>query len=335
MCGDQLRKWVVLVVCLCGGAVAVEANEPAAEPNEPWIAAEHLMAGWQSMALTTRYFSPEGPSGNKTPQRSVSFAGRIDVLDPNGLIGLSEVATNAKALDELGDPIDTTRVSQYPILYLPVRYSTKIQLGTGQRITSPVPYNFTIDMTMGRGAPFPLMFSRLEWSVSALLTDNLQPIDIAFAPTADWVPLTPGLEIFVEEAVVKEGQYSYRIKARYDPNEVTYLDARSKPAGFMGRSSEAPYSWPTNIRPLPEMIVTSIDIVDANGVPVWQQSTGGRSEGSSGGFSDSDGWRIATRSGNGFCAKCGQAAFIRHVIAFRPYNRELQFVLENVPVPTE
>ena len=330
MCGNLLVRWLVPIACVCGVAGAGEpAPGPVADANETWLVADHLVADWQFMALTTRRYNPAGPvSANKTPHRYLSFAGRVDVIDTGGLIGLSELATDAQAFDELGNPIDTTRVSQYPTRYTPLRYSTTIQLGTGYRITEIVPYEFTIDMTMERNAPFPLMLSRLEWSMSALLSDDFETIDITFAPTADWIELALGLEILVEKAIAAEGKYEYRIQARYDPNEVTYLDARDRPAGFMGRRSEAPYSWPTNIQPVPKMIVTAIDVVDANGTSLPRS-------GGSGGFDDSGGQRIVTRSADGFCPTCGNAAFIRHVIAFDPYDRKLQFVLENVPVPTE
>jgi len=329
MYGDLFGKWFVLLVCTYGVTAAGAPNEPVADVNEPWIVAEHLLPDWQSMALTTRLYNPGGPASvNRTPQRSLSFAGRIHVIDAGGLIGLSELATNAKAFDEIGNPVETTRVSQYPTRYTPLRYSTAIQLGTGNRIVSVVPYEFTIEMTMVRGAPFPLMLSRLEWSMSALLSDDFEAIDIPFAPAADWIELAPGLEILVEEAIVTEGRYDYGLKARYDPNKISYLDARERPAGFTGRRSEAPYSWPTNIQPFPELIVTAIDVVDANG-------NGLSSSGSSGGYNDVGGQRTATHTGTGFCSQCGDAAFIRHVIAFKPYNQQLPFVLENVPVPTE
>jgi hypothetical protein len=326
MCGDLLRKSLVLVGCVCGVVTAAEPTESVPEANEPWVVAEHLMSAWRSMALTTRYYNPGAAPVIGTVQRSISFAGRVDVIDSSGLIGLSEVATNAKAFDELGNPIETVLASQSPRSYTPLRYSTTLQLGTGKRIISIVPFEFTIDVTMERNAAFPLMLSRLEWSMSGLLSDDFGAIDIPFARTSDWIELAPGLEVLVEEAVMSDGKYSYRMKARYDRNRISYLDARDRPAGFAGRVSERPYSWPS--RAFPEMIVTAIDVVDANGIALSRS-------GGSAGFSDSGDQRVATRTCSGFCSQCGNAAFIRHVIAFKPCNRELQFVLENALVPTE
>jgi hypothetical protein len=172
------------------------------------------------------------------------------------------------------------------------------------------------------------MLSRLEWSMAALLSDAFEAVDIPFAATDDWIELVPGLEVLVEEASVSEGRYTYRMKIRYERSRVSYLDARDRPSGFIGRASDAPYSWPSDA--FPEMIVTAIDVVDAEGNSVWG---GSGSMGTGRGFDDFGDQRIVTQHGVGFCPTCDQAAFIRHIIAFEPYRRHLQFVLEDVLVP--
>jgi hypothetical protein len=83
------------------------------------------------------------------------------------------------------------------------------------------------------------------------------------------------------------------------------------------------------------MIVTAIDVLDAERNSVFTQSPGRLTLTGGTNFHDSGGQRIVSQQYTGTCSECGKAAFIRHVIAFKPYNRELQFVLENVPVPTE
>ncbi len=329
----RVSQLFVLVVWAWSATAAVKAaSEPVADGNEPWIVAEHLAPGWRSMALTTRYYNPLDPaSAEKALRRSLSFAGRIDVVDPNGLIGLSEVAADALAFDETGSELRVARVSQSLPSYKPLKYSTTWRVDLGQRTTSVVPYEFSIDMSMTLGAPFPVMLSRLEWSMAALLGDAFEAVDIPFAATDDWIELVPGLEILVEEATVSEGRYKYRMKARYERKRISYLDARDRPSGsVVGRASDVPYSWPSNA--FPEMIITAIDVVDAKGNSVWEQRTGSSSTGVSIGFEDSGDQRIVTRDGVGICSVCDQAAFIRHVIAFEPYHRDVQFVLENVLV---
>ena len=341
MCGDLFRKWLVLVVCVCGVAAAGEPNELVAEANEPWIAAEHLAPGWESMTLATRLFNHEIPIDRPMPpRRSLSFGGWMYVIDPNGLIGLSEVVKSAKVFDEVGyriqveyTPQATTRYGpplQGPS-YQPLEYRTKVDADTKLRIASPEPFNFTIDMSMGYNAPFPLALSRLEWSMSALRSDHIEAIDIPFAPTGNWTELVPGLEVLVEQATVEEGKYRYRMKTRYDPNRISYLDVRDSPPCYTGHGPDVPYSWPWHA--YPEMIVTAIDMLDAEGNSVTTQSTEYRISGGTT-FKDSGGQRIVTQQYTGTCSECTKAAFIRHVIAFKPYNQDLQFVLENVPVPT-
>jgi hypothetical protein len=224
MCGGLSKKWLALVVCTCGVAAA---GEPAPELNKPWIAAEHLTPGWESMALATRYFNPEIPTTRPMPpSRSISLTGRMYVIDPNRLIGLSEVTKNAKAFDEADCRIEVVSASQAgcPLQgpsYQPLEYSLRWEAE---------PFHFTIDMSMERNAPFPAVLSRLEWSMSALLSDHIEAIDIPFAPTADWTELVPGLEVLVEQATIGQGEYSYRMKARYDPNRISYLNVKDEPS---------------------------------------------------------------------------------------------------------
>jgi hypothetical protein len=321
-------------IYLLGDGVAGDPNEPAPpDVNAPWDPATHLTAGWRSMKLSTELCNPAEPELSQIPPvRSLTFTGRIHVVDPNGLIGVSEVAADALAFDEAGKQLAAVRVSHDPPSYKPLRYARTIWAPTGELRISIVPYNFSIDMSMEPNAPFPVALGRLEWSTSVLLSDHFEVVDIPFVPTDDWIELTPGLEILVEKVVVQEGKYSYQMKARYDRNRVSYLDVRDRPPGRPAGREEMLYSWPSQA--LPEVIVTAMDIVDAKGTSVYDASTGLSTRGYGGSFSDSGDQRTATRDGLGYCSACGAAAFIRHVIAFQPYSRQVRFVLQDVPVPS-
>jgi hypothetical protein len=320
-------------IYLLGGGVAGDPNAPGPpDVNEPWDPATHLAAGWRSMTLSTELRNPAECEWAQTPPvRSLSFGGLIRVVDANGLVGVSETAVDALAFDETGKQLETVAPLPSSPLYRPLIY-TVAWLSDGRQKVSIAPYSFSINVSMGSNAPFPLVLSRVEWSMPVLLSDRFETIDIPFAPTTGWIEMTPGLEIFVEEAVVQEQTYRYRIKVRYDRNNVTYLDARDRRAGFIGRLSEQPYLWSSQT--LPEIVVTGIDVVNAEGQSVWGGSTGSRSMGTSGGFTDSGNQRTATHGGSGYCSTCGTAAFLRHVVAFKPYSRQVRFVLENVPVPS-
>lgn len=327
MFSDALRRGFVLLVCACGVAAA-------GEPNEPWIAGEHLAPGWEAMLLSTRHYNRELPAAQaKVPERFLSFEGRIEVVDPNRLVGLSTFAARPTAFDESGNRIVTTLVTQRPIPYAMLMYDTDQDADGGQRTIHIEPFNFTVEMWMEDNAPFPTAISRLEWGMSALLSDHFEAFDIPFGPSGDWIVLTPGLEVLVEKAVVREGTYNFQMKARYDLNETTYVGMKKQFSGHTGSVADLPYSWPDRTWPL--MIVTRVDVLNAEGQSVSAQSTGRLTEQLSFSLADSGNQRTLTWNQVGRCSACGEAAFIRHTIAFAPYEQEAQFVLENIPVPTE
>jgi len=264
--------------------------------------------------------------------------GRIaQAIDPGleqavgGIVGVDlEVVDD----DEAGNRIlvEGTTSYGYPSMpsYQPLRYSTTLWAPTGEVTVSIRPYSFSIDMLMGYDAPFPLMLSRLEWTMSVLLSDTFITVDIPFVATTDWVELTPGLEVLVEEATVSEGKHSYRLKARYNPDKILYLyatDRTSSPSEPLGSSPDT-YRWSGQTPP--EVIVTAIDVLDANDNAIWRYSGGTRTIGGS--YGSSSDTRII---GSGKCPDCDRAAFIRQTIALKPYTQDVRFVLENVPVPTE
>ncbi len=336
MCGDLLKTWLALVVCTCGVAAAGEPNEPVGEPNKPWITAEHLTAGWESIALTTRHFNKDSPEHRMdSVLRSMSLEGRIEVIDPNGLIGLAEIAMDASAFDESGKRIPTARISQSAPPYKPLRETITVWVPTGERIVGFAPFTCSIDM-LESDAPFPPVLGKVEWSMAALVSDTFKVVDVPFAVSDDWIELAPGLDVLVEQAVAKNGRYEYRTKTRYDPNRVQYLHVGkdvSRPRSLAEIRDREDYSWPDGV--LPEIIVTEIDVIDVEGNSIRRGSEGMVAIGTGGAFNPSDNRRIVTYDYSSRCPDCADAAFIRHVLAFKPYGRQVQFVLENVPVPTE
>jgi len=332
MCGNLLKIWFALAICTCGVAAAGEPNETVTEPNKPWIAAEHLTAGWESIALTTRHFNKDTPEHKMySVMRSMSLEGRIEVTDPNGLIGLAEIAMDASAFDEAGKRIPTARISQSAPPYRPLREMIGVWVPTGERIVSFAPFTCSIDMLDSDG-PFPVALGKVEWSMAALLSDTFKVVDVPFVVTDDWIELAPGVEVLVEQAVAEGGRYEYRTKTRYDPNRVQYLRARkatSRPRSLAEIRDREDYSWPDGV--LPEIIVTEIDVIDVEGNSIRRGSEGVIAFGDN--FVASDYPWIVIHDYSSRCPDCVDAAFIRHVLAFKPYTRRVQFVLESVPVP--
>jgi hypothetical protein len=152
----------------------------------------------------------------------------------------------------------------------------------------------------------------------ALVADKFESADLAFKTTADWVELVPGLKVLVEKATVDGTRYEYQVKSQYDLRKVSYL----RP--FPSLSSSAA---------LPERIVLEMQILNEKGVPVG--GAGGSGAFGSGMSGTGSGEQMNyTSSGSGTCSDCGQATTFRYRLAVKPYEREVRFVLENVPMPS-
>lgn len=337
--GMYLRQSIV-VLCLLG---IVAADEPAGttgqDPNETWVASEHLSADWRSMGLTTTCFNPEKPEySSAAPGRSILFSGEVNVIDPNGLIGLSTHVTDVVVVDEAGNSIEVPGASVSPLSYEPVSYSKTVWVPTGEIFVEILPFLFTIDVPMQYGAPFPQEFSKLEWSMSTLLSDAFQVIDIPFVATNAYLELIPGLEILIEKATTKTGSYSFTSEVKYNWRKITYPNVAGPSSGPLKASAlrgssddgDDAYSW--SAENFPEIIVTSVDVLDTQGNSLWKTTAEG-SMISSGSWTDSGDERTLRWTVQGSCSSCGQAATIRYTIASAPYEQEVRLEMRNIAVP--
>ena len=325
------HRQFALILCFCGIIAAAEPNGvPGSDANDAWLGSEHLSPGWRVMELTTYHSNPENPDAPRGPfPRRLLFGGQIKVTEPNGLIGLSTVPSDVLVLDETGRTVDTASSSRSTVFYEPPVYVTTVWTPPGEMRVSIRPYDFSVDMWMY--PPYPAVLGKVQWSMNVLLSDSFEVVEIPFAPTADWIELKPGLGILVEEAVSQGATYRYRTKARYDPKKISYPCPDNKMKSPSGPTSPSPqaYSWPG--AELPEIIVTDIDLLDAEGGSFRQRSTG--TLGTLVGADDSGDGRVVTRTVWGTCSACGPAKVIRFVIASAPYERQVQFELENVLIP--
>lgn len=295
------------------------APAPEADANEPWNPLEHLAANWDSVFLTSRLYNPETrPDMDPQEDRSLSVSSEIAVIDPYGLIGLSTMPASLVVLDQDGVEIVNEEGSPVPSRLYRAPRTMRRYIGPGQRVEEIGPYHLSLGIPIDPNRGYPVSLSRVEWSMYALITNEVNEVDVPFAPTEEWVELVPGLEILVEEASVAEGTYSYRIKAQYNHAKVSYFGAHS----IHVWRDEAP----------PETVVLEMDILDAEGRSI--RDLGGGSFSSSGGGTGSGDQMTATSTGRGSCAACGEAATIRYRIARKATEIEASFVMEGVPVPT-
>jgi len=288
---------------------------PTAEPNQVWNPAAHFVATWESLTSMSKLYNPAGTSGAKPPERSLSVAARVDVDDVNGVIGFDWSERAVLVLDEKGREVYRGKPvpSHYCHFYWPLQY-TKKWVG-GQWVSELRPYNVTVDMPLDPNRPYPLVLSKVEWSMYALVPGQIKTVDIPFRPTTDWVTLTPGLEIKVDNITAENGKYDYRLSMRYSHSKVIWS------------TGGAVALWTQD--PTPEVILTKLDILDPQGKSILDQS-GGFSSGSGGGSGD---LVTGTAHGSGNCDICGTATTFRFTLVLKPVQKELRFVLENVPVP--
>ncbi len=306
-----------------GETIAGDPNEVApADVNVPWDPAQHLTPSWSSVSLTSRLYNPiKNPQRDPNAlDRSLSISGDVAVADPNGLIGLTLFATGVLALDQDGKEfyrsVDTNR-APFRTMYDAPRTMRKL-VGPGQWESELQPYHFSVNANLDPNDTYPLFLSRLEWSMYALVADKFESADMAFQVTADWVELVPGLKVLVEKATVDGTRYEYQVKSQYDLRKISYL----RPLPSLSSSGA-----------LPERMVLEMQILNDKGVPV---GGAGGSSGFSGGMSGtgSGAQMNYTSTGSGTCSDCGQATTFRFRLAVKPYEREVRFVLENVPVPS-
>ena len=294
-----------------------KAPAPPAEPNQVWNPATHFVAAWESLTSMSKLYNPAGTSGTKPPQRSLSIDAQVDVIDVNGVIGFDWSAREILVLDEKGREVYSGKPmsSHYCHFYWPLQYMKKWV--AGQWVNELRPYDVAVEMPLDPNRPYPLVLSKVEWSMYALVPGEVKTIDVPFRPTADWVTLAPGLEIKVDSITAENGKYDYRLSMRYAPKKVVWSS-----------SGGAIALWTQD--PTPEVILTKLDILDPQGKSILDQS-GGFSSGSSG--SGSGDLMTGTAHGSGSCSICGTATTFRFTLILKPVQKELRFVLENVPVP--
>ncbi|MCL5279218.1 MAG: hypothetical protein M1376_04845 [Planctomycetes bacterium] len=287
---------------------------PPAEPNQVWDPAAHFVATWESLTSMSKLYNP---ASKKLPDRSLSIAARVDVLDPNGVIGFDWSERKTLVLDEKGREVYSGKPlsSNYCHFYWTPR--TLKKMVAGQWVSELQPYNVAVEIPMDPNRPYPLVLSKVEWSMFALVVGETKTVDVPFRPTTDWITLAPGLEIKVDSITAENGKFDYKLSTRY---------SRSKVDWWAGVAAIA--LWTKD--PTPEVILTKLDVLDPQGKSILDQG-GGFTSGSSGGGSGDV--TIGTAHGSGNCNICGTATMFRFTLVLQPAQQELRFVLENVPVP--
>ncbi len=298
---------------------AADPNGPVPDPNKPWDPAQHLTATWESIyvEMSSGIYNPAllpgiRPSG---PQYYLSLSARVNVVDSNGLIGLSYSPVSAQALNRNGQvvcsmPADSS-LSRY---YQPVRPTSVLVPGPNGTITvtTMLASHVYVSMPLDPGARLPSVLDKVVWSTNLLLTKEQKTIDVPFAVSDTWIELAPGLEILVEKAFAEEQEYEFSIRVRWRSAQADYT---SRGSLFLYRDMQ-----------LPAVIVLGMDVLDDQGKPI----SGGTS---SGNYTNVQGVMIGNNIGRGYGPACGKAKTIRYTLALGAYEKAVQFAVDNVPVP--
>jgi len=299
-----------------GGGLSLQT-----EPTNVWVPAENIVARWESLTAQSKCYNPLGPGGAKASERSLSLSARVDVVDVSGLIGFDSTARGTLILDEKLRAVYSKAVPErYCHFYWPLRYTRT--MSAGQWVSELQPYRLTVEMPLDPNRPYPLVLSRVEWSMYALVNTETKTVDVPFSPTADWLTLAPGVEVKVEQATAEPGRYQYRLATRYNRNKVLWAP-----------SGAAISIW--THEPTPEVIVTALDILDAQGKSVRDATGSGASGGGAGagGVGIGSAPDAGTASGMGSHSTSVTATTFRFTLALKPRQQQLRFILENVPVP--
>jgi hypothetical protein len=310
-----------------------------------WVPVENIAATWESLTAMSKLSNPAVPGAKTAPERSLSLSARVDVVDVNGLLGFDYNAQGTLVLDEKLRVVYSKAVpDKFCHFYWPLRYTKKMV--AGQWVSELQPYNFKVDMPLDPNRPYPGLLSRVEWSMYALVNTESKTVDVPFSVSADWLTLIPGVEIKVEQATAGTGSYQYRLSHRHSRSKVLWA-----PIGA------AIALW--TFDPTPEVIVTSLNILDAQGKSLREGGSSGTSGGA--GSADSSGAGAGaggsgtvgdpgdlitaaaeptsdvitgTMSGTGGYSGGGTATTFRFTLALKPGQQQLRCLLENVPVPS-
>ncbi len=305
-----------------GDILIVASGEPniplppaGADPNETWDPVEHLTADWESIAvnMTSRIRNPAFSRSAQVegPQWSLSMMGMVYLLtDNSGLVGWSWIPTSVLALDREGRAVASSTTNSQMVRW----YTKPASRRPGVRAQNTISLNLPIDPN----AAYPDLLGRVEWTMNVLLAEEVTTVEVPFQASEVWVELTPGMEILVERAIVDEGMYQYRIKIRHEATRVDYL---------IGGSI---HLWGDDA--LPTAALVKMDVLNAAGESI--RDLGGGDFSSSSSSVQSGGQWTYTESGNGTCSACGTAATIRYTLACNMYEREVRFVLQDIPMPS-
>lgn len=322
------------------GMVVLLASLPAwsAESGLDTKAAKFFKVKWSSISYsksaTIRNPDASSPTQSQPAgqhrQESLSLSGRIEILDPDRVLGTCQQGVLTQLVDGAGRDVNVLPTSSslhrfYESPRYVSRFSQPPQVPKWQafiqrvlRLPSPNA-NFQPQRveelqpsSLNVGLDWDSLkqtgeIRRVKGYFYAVIPDSIETIDVPFEPNNAWIQLTPDLEIQVQEATCSGAMYRYSMQTRGQ--------------GRMPLSSRSPSLHLTT--PLPSRLVQTQQFIGLDGQPMPGVSGGGGS--SSGG-----GMGKTTGSGSGLT---GPIKAFRFIIAVNPSERKIPFEFEHIPLP--
>lgn len=252
---------------------------------------EHSKVNWRSVVFKKTVHNRD--DGSPTVSADLSLQCNITVPDPCLVVAWCPDPVIEEVTDSRGRVLDV-----------------KLEQKSSQSYSwSPREFSsFNVDLDPVLSEEVGGEIKRLKGYCNILMAESLEHIDLPFAPSDEWIRLTPDVEIRVTEALNVESMYHCRIDVR----------------DTIGKLGEEPFD---NVimgvhvgDPLPDRLLLLPTIVAQN-----NSGFGGGGMG----YGGTQGKGVIEGSGIGWADK------IRFNFRINPSNRRVPFEITNIPLPFE
>jgi hypothetical protein len=283
---------------------------------------------WESIRYDKSVYrrNPEFTLNDPSVRENLSLSGRIEIKDPNLVLGTCQQGIITEMTDHKGQKIDHSQELPRRMYYEGLRYNQRyIQpqllprwktvirslLRTGPTSSRPElvnelqPARLEIQMNIRLLETPGGEIGSLKGYFYIIIAESLKYIDVPFEPNDNWVRLTDDMEVHVREAKctttsASRSRYSFDIEENWTGGPRT------------NRLSIEDY--------LPERIVTGRQFIGVDGKPT-QHFMGMQS-------------LPAHVAGSGYISGSDiQIKKIRFVIALNPSHYKVPFEFKNIPLP--
>jgi hypothetical protein len=286
---------------------------------------DRFKVNWESIKYDKSVYrlNPEFTLNDPSIRESLSLSGRIEIKDPNLVLGTCQQGIITEMTDRQGRKIDPgteppqSRRMSYESLRYNQRYIQSPQLPrwkvairsllrTGPTVSRPElvnelqPARLDLQLNIGLLKTPGGEISSLKGYFYVLMAESLEYVDVPFEPNNNWVRLTDNLEIKVREARTSASSFSFDIEERWAERQ------------RINRLTIEDY--------LPERIVTGRQFIGIDGKPT-QHFMGLQSLPAHVGGSGSGGGSNT------------QIKKIRFVIAVNSSHYKIPFEFKNIPLP--